>query len=130
MTASTCKVKGTGEKGSGMAIWAATAVTAAISAARVIMATFKSSPPLTAECGSFFLAFTLYCHLLTGISGASSILALSRGRRGETQYGPQRRYRTASSKVQLRRRRVRLRRARRSYELEGKFPGYGDHEQA
>jgi hypothetical protein len=30
-----------------MAIWAATAVTAAISAARVIMATFKSSSPLS-----------------------------------------------------------------------------------
>jgi hypothetical protein len=34
-------VKGTGEKGSGMAIWAATAVTAAISAVRVIIVTFK-----------------------------------------------------------------------------------------
>jgi hypothetical protein len=41
MTASTCRVKGTGEKGSGMAICAATAVTAAINAVRVIIATFK-----------------------------------------------------------------------------------------
>jgi hypothetical protein len=34
-------VKGTGEKGSGMAICATTAVTAAISAVRVIIVTFK-----------------------------------------------------------------------------------------
>jgi hypothetical protein len=60
MTARTCRVKGTGEKGNGMAIWAATAVTAAISAARVITATFNAWPPLTAECGSFSLSSTLY----------------------------------------------------------------------
>jgi hypothetical protein len=41
MTARTCRVKGTGEKGSGMVICAATAVTAAISAVRVIIAMFK-----------------------------------------------------------------------------------------
>jgi hypothetical protein len=35
------QVKGTGEKGSGMAICAATTVTAAINAVRVIIATFK-----------------------------------------------------------------------------------------
>jgi hypothetical protein len=35
MTARTCRVKGTGE--SGIAIWAATAVTAAINAARVMV---------------------------------------------------------------------------------------------
>jgi hypothetical protein len=35
-------VKGTGEKGRGMVIWAATAVTAAIRAVRDIIATFKS----------------------------------------------------------------------------------------
>jgi hypothetical protein len=43
MTARTCRVKGTGEKGSGMAIWAATAVTAAINAARVMVEAFNVS---------------------------------------------------------------------------------------
>jgi hypothetical protein len=42
MTASTCRVKGTGK--SGMVIWAATAVTAAINAARVMVEAFNASP--------------------------------------------------------------------------------------
>jgi hypothetical protein len=52
-------VNGTGEKGSGMAIWAATAVTAAMSATRVIVATFKlaSLSTLSDESG---LPFSIY----------------------------------------------------------------------
>ena len=41
MTASTCRVKGTGK--SGMVIWAATAVTAAINATRVMVDAFNAS---------------------------------------------------------------------------------------
>jgi hypothetical protein len=43
MTASTCRVKGTKENGRGMAIWAATAVTAAINATRVMVDVLNAS---------------------------------------------------------------------------------------
>ena len=49
MTARTCKVKGTGE--SGMVIWAAAAVTAAINAARVMVDAFNAG-----------LSNSWYCH--------------------------------------------------------------------
>ena len=82
-------MKGTGKIG--MAIWAATAVTAAINAARVIIASLKVS---------LLASIQALKHTLTGISGASSIFAPSREC---VIYGPQRRDRAASGAVQLRR---------------------------
>jgi hypothetical protein len=80
MTARTYSVKGTGEKGSGMAICAATAVTAAISAVRVIIATFKCIFLFRVEvCPAPSVgANPPFKHTLTGISGASSMPALFR----------------------------------------------------
>jgi hypothetical protein len=55
--------EGAGEKGKDMVIFAATVVTAAISAVRVIIATFKCSSPFLGEGLSGSVSWQLLCFL-------------------------------------------------------------------